>query len=63
GGYRRLTLRAGERRRVTVRVAARTLSSWDPKRHDWVLGTGLRDVWVGASAGDLRLRTRAGVTR
>ncbi|MFI9831276.1 beta-glucosidase [Streptomyces sp. NPDC051913] len=63
GGYRRLTLRAGERRRVTVRVAARTLSSWDPKRHDWVLGTGRRDVWVGASAGDLRLRTRAGVAR
>ncbi|NUS76083.1 MAG: beta-glucosidase [Streptomyces sp.] len=63
GGYRRLTLRAGERRRVTVRVAARTLSSWDPKRHDWVLGTGLRDVWVGASAEDLRLRARAGVPR
>ncbi|AZP16248.1 glycoside hydrolase family 3 protein [Streptomyces aquilus] len=63
GGYRRLTLRAGERKRVTVRVATRTLSSWDPERHDWVLGTGRRDVWVGASAGDLRLRTRAGVAR
>jgi len=63
GGYRRLALRAGQRKRITVRVAARTLSSWDPERHDWVLGTGRRDVWVGASAGDLRLRTRAGVTR
>ncbi|MFJ8111466.1 beta-glucosidase [Streptomyces sp. NPDC096132] len=56
-GYRRLTLSAGERRRVTVRIAARTLSSWDTGRHDWVLGTGLRAVWVGASARDLRLRT------
>ncbi|MFE6281513.1 beta-glucosidase [Streptomyces sp. NPDC057877] len=57
GGYRRLAVRAGERRRVTVRVAERTLSSWDPRRHDWVLGTGRRAVWVGASSRDLRLRT------
>ncbi|MDU8999074.1 beta-glucosidase [Streptomyces mirabilis] len=55
-GYRRLTLRAGERRRVTVRLDARTLSSWDAGRHDWVLGTGRRAVWVGSSSRDLRLR-------
>ncbi|MGI5198507.1 beta-glucosidase [Streptomyces sp. CA-288835] len=61
GGYRRLALRAGEERRVTVRVDERTLSSWDPERHDWVLGTGRRTVWVGASAGELRLRTVAEV--
>ncbi|MFF7471942.1 glycoside hydrolase family 3 N-terminal domain-containing protein [Streptomyces sp. NPDC008092] len=61
GGYRRLGLRAGERRRVTVRVAARTLSSWDARHHRWTLGTGRRTVWVGASAGDLRLRTGARV--
>ncbi|MDH6221373.1 beta-glucosidase family protein [Streptomyces pseudovenezuelae] len=63
GGYRRLALRPGERRRVTVRVDARTLSSWDAKRHDWVLGTGRRSVWVGASSGDLRLRTNVEVAR
>ncbi|MCX5244409.1 glycoside hydrolase family 3 C-terminal domain-containing protein [Streptomyces sp. NBC_00201] len=61
GGYRRLTLRAGERRRVEVDVAARTLSSWDPRRHHWVLGTGRRPVWVGASSRDLRLRTNVEV--
>lgn len=63
GGYRRLALRAGERRRVTVTVKRRSLSSWDPERHDWVLGTGRRTVWVGASAGDLRLRTTVEVTK
>ncbi|MFI9172351.1 beta-glucosidase [Streptomyces lincolnensis] len=63
GGYRRLTLRPGQRSRVTVRVAARTLSSWDPQRHDWVPGTGRRRVWVGASARDLRLRTSVEVGR
>ncbi|WP_217551865.1 beta-glucosidase [Streptomyces sp. GbtcB6] len=61
GGYRRLALRAGERRRVTVRVAARTLSSWDARHHRWTLGTGRRTVWIGASSGDLRLRTGARV--
>ncbi|MCX4879241.1 beta-glucosidase [Streptomyces sp. NBC_00847] len=61
GGYRRLTLRPGERSRVEVEVAARTLSSWDPKRHHWVLGTGRRPVWVGASSRDLRLRTHVEV--
>ncbi|MER6133215.1 glycoside hydrolase family 3 C-terminal domain-containing protein [Streptomyces sp. NPDC001815] len=61
GGYQRLALKAGESRRVTVRVDERTLSSWDPKRHGWVLGTGRRTVWVGASSGELRLSTRAGV--
>ncbi|MFF1448927.1 beta-glucosidase [Streptomyces sp. NPDC058274] len=62
GGYQRLALRAGERRRVTVTVAARTLSSWDAERHAWVRGTGRRTVWVGSSSRDLRLRTTAEVT-
>ncbi|WP_328497728.1 beta-glucosidase [Streptomyces sp. NBC_00414] len=60
-GYRRLALAAGESRRITVPVDERTLSSWDARRHDWVLGTGRRTVWVGASSRDLRLRTTAAV--
>lgn len=63
GGYRRLALGPGEHRRITVHIAARTLSSWDPERHDWVLGTGRRSVWIGASAADLRLRTTVEVTK
>ncbi|MER5305217.1 glycoside hydrolase family 3 C-terminal domain-containing protein [Streptomyces lasiicapitis] len=55
GGYRRVALRAGEARRVTVRVAARTLSLWDSGRHDWVLGTGRRTVQVGRSSRELLL--------
>ncbi|MDQ1040246.1 beta-glucosidase [Streptomyces sp. V3I8] len=61
GGYRRLALAAGRSRRITVRVDERTLSSWDPRRHGWVLGTGRRTVWVGASSRDLRLRTTVAV--
>ncbi|AXE84375.1 glycoside hydrolase family 3 C-terminal domain-containing protein [Streptomyces sp. Go-475] len=56
-GYRRLALRAGEERRVTVHVEPRALSSWDADAHDWVLGTGVRTLWIGASSRDPRLRT------
>ncbi|MFJ7066100.1 beta-glucosidase [Streptomyces sp. NPDC101115] len=60
-GYRRLELAAGERRRVTVPVAARTLSSWDPARDGWVLGTGRREIRVGSSSRALVLRAEARV--
>ncbi|MEU3078253.1 glycoside hydrolase family 3 C-terminal domain-containing protein [Streptomyces laurentii] len=60
-GYQRLRLAPGERRKVTVSVTARTLSSWDEARHRWVLGTGAREVAVGASARTLTLRARAAV--
>ncbi|MFF7178803.1 glycoside hydrolase family 3 C-terminal domain-containing protein [Streptomyces sp. NPDC008121] len=54
-GYLRIDLEPGERRRVTVPVSARTLSSWDVARHDWVLGTGRRTVRVGSSSRAPRL--------
>ncbi|MFD7974941.1 beta-glucosidase [Streptomyces sp. NPDC059071] len=60
-GYRRLELAPGERRRVTVPVAARTLSSWDPARDGWVLGTGRREIRVGSSSRALLLRAEARV--
>ncbi|MFI6106572.1 beta-glucosidase [Streptomyces sp. NPDC051310] len=60
-GYRRLELPPGRMRRVTVPIAARTLSCWDPARQAWVLGTGTRTVRLGTSARDLRLTVRARV--
>ncbi|MFJ5548864.1 beta-glucosidase [Streptomyces sp. NPDC093225] len=58
-GYHRLTLAPGRARRVAVTVEPRTLSSWDPARHAWVLGTGSRTVYVGRSSRELPLRARA----
>ncbi|MEU5688957.1 glycosyl hydrolase [Streptomyces venezuelae] len=52
GGFERVALRAGQRRRVTVHVDRRTLSAWDAERHGWVLGTGRRAIQVGVSAGE-----------
>ncbi|MFV0131007.1 beta-glucosidase family protein [Streptomyces sp. HMX112] len=60
-GYRRVELRPGEVRELTVPIAARTLSCWDPARPGWVLGTGSRPVWLGTSSRDLGLTTRATV--
>ncbi|MEU8617629.1 glycoside hydrolase family 3 C-terminal domain-containing protein [Streptomyces sp. NPDC048623] len=60
-GYRRFTLAAGRWRRISVPVAARTLSSWDRARHDWVLGTGRREIRVGSSSRNLPLRAMAAV--
>ncbi|MFC8919316.1 beta-glucosidase [Streptomyces sp. NPDC057116] len=60
-GYRRVTLEPGQARRVTVPITARTLSSWDPARHGWVLGTGTRTVRLGTSAREVRLTARARV--
>ncbi|MEV7523782.1 glycoside hydrolase family 3 C-terminal domain-containing protein [Streptomyces sp. NPDC091371] len=58
-GYRRLTLAPGAAERVTVDVDARTLSSWDPERRTWVLGSGRREVFAGRSSRELPLRAKA----
>ncbi|MFD7342152.1 beta-glucosidase [Streptomyces violascens] len=68
-GYRRLELEPGREQRVSVRISARSLSSWDPERHGWVFGTGTREVSVGVSAreprlvGPGRVRSRAAAGR
>jgi beta-glucosidase len=56
-GYRKVFLRPGESRRVTVFVDKRQLSYWDSAVHGWRVGTGQRDVWAGDSSADLPLHT------
>ncbi|MFB6560949.1 beta-glucosidase [Streptomyces sp. NPDC056400] len=58
-GYRRLALAPGEAERVTLDISERALSSWDPERHAWVLGSGRRQVFVGRSSRELPLRSKA----
>lgn len=53
--FDRVELRAGESRRVTVRVAERQLSYWDTDRGRWVRPDGRRAVYVGSSSRDIRL--------
>ncbi|TGB08552.1 glycoside hydrolase family 3 N-terminal domain-containing protein [Streptomyces sp. MZ04] len=53
--FDRVELRAGESRRVTVRVDERQLSYWDTDGARWVRPEGRRAVYVGASSRDIRL--------
>ncbi|MEV6751535.1 glycoside hydrolase family 3 N-terminal domain-containing protein [Streptomyces sp. NPDC051214] len=53
--FDRVELRAGESRRVRVRIAERQLSYWDTERGHWVRPEGRRAVYVGSSSRDIRL--------
>lgn len=58
-GYRKLTLEPGAAQRVVLDIDARTLSSWDPEQHAWVVGSGRREVFAGRSSRELPLRAKA----
>jgi len=55
-GFERITLRPGETRTVTFRVAPERLAFWDEKRHAWTIEPGTFDVRVGSSSSDVRLK-------
>ena len=59
-GFARVELAPGEAREVTVRVEPRALSYWSSATNDWVLPPGAREVMIGASSRDLRLRGSIG---
>jgi beta-glucosidase len=54
--FRRVHLRAGETKSVTLRVPIGNLAHWDVTRGKWVVETSTYDLLVGASASDIRRR-------
>ncbi|MFE7777931.1 beta-glucosidase [Streptomyces sp. NPDC057445] len=54
-GYTKVTLAAGQEKRITVPVDARQLKYWDARGHAWQDAPGARAVAVGSSASDIRL--------
>jgi beta-glucosidase len=54
-GFQRIKLNEGNSRDVTIRVEPRQLSYWSTPKHDWVLATGYRPVYVGSSSRDIKL--------
>ncbi|MBP1703243.1 MAG: glycoside hydrolase family 3 domain protein [Chloroflexi bacterium] len=54
--FDRISLAPGHWQDVTLHVTPRALSYWSADVHDWVLGTGLREVSVGSSSRDLGLQ-------
>jgi len=54
-GFERVTLRAGESRRIQLKVDQRSLSYWSPRDQAWRIPTEARGVRVGGSSRDLPL--------
>jgi beta-glucosidase len=54
-GYRRVSLKPGETRRVELPVAASSLAYWNPETHGWVVEGEPVLLQVGASSADIRL--------
>jgi beta-glucosidase len=56
--FQRLEIPAGASRHVTLHVGLRELSYWSTEDGGWKVAPGERDVMVGASSRDIRLRGR-----
>lgn len=54
--FKRVHLKKGETKQVTVPVAVRTLACWDVQKHQYVIEPGKYELQVGASSKDIRLR-------
>ena len=55
-GFERIELAKGERRDVTIHLGSRALSVWSSEQHAWAPGEGRREVFIGSSSRDIRLR-------
>jgi beta-glucosidase len=56
-GFERVELEPGRSRQVVIHIGARALSYWSTARHDWAMPEGSREIYVGSSSRDIRLRT------
>ncbi|MBC7784823.1 MAG: glycoside hydrolase family 3 C-terminal domain-containing protein, partial [Burkholderiales bacterium] len=56
--FQRVPLNAGEKKSVTLTVAADQLSYWDEKTHGFVVPAGPVELFVGASSEDIRQQER-----
>jgi beta-glucosidase len=54
-GFDRISLAPGQRKHVTIEVAARAFQYWDVGTHDWTTAWGNRTISVGSSSRDIRL--------
>ncbi len=57
GAFERVTLAAGESKKVTLHVAPRSLEYWSTAKQQWIRSAN-RTLHVGASSRDLKLSTK-----
>ena len=59
--FTHVVLKPGENRRVTLDVPVKNLRYWDEDKYEWQLEAGNIEIQVGASAGDIRLKTQVAI--
>ncbi|MDO5442913.1 MAG: glycoside hydrolase family 3 C-terminal domain-containing protein [Bacteroidia bacterium] len=55
--FKRVPLKAGESRKVTLTVPVSELCHWDVEKNGWSLEGGRLDIMVGSSSKDIRLKS------
>jgi beta-glucosidase len=59
--FSHVALKPGETRMVTLEVPVKNLRYWDEEIYGWQLEEGNVEILIGASAGDIRLKTQVGI--
>jgi beta-glucosidase len=49
-GFRRITLKPGERKTVELKLDTNELGFWSPQTHKWSIEPGTFDLWVGTDS-------------
>lgn len=55
-GFRRLALRPGETRTVTLGLKGEQLAHWDVSRHKFLVEGGSAEIMIGSSSADIKLK-------
>ncbi|WP_348268497.1 beta-glucosidase BglX [Edaphobacter paludis] len=49
-GFRRITLKRGDKQTITLQLDTRDLGFWSPQTHHWSIEPGTFDLWVGTDS-------------
>jgi beta-glucosidase len=49
-GFRRITLKPGDRQTVELTLDTKELGFWSPQTHEWSIEPGLFDLWLGTDS-------------
>ena len=52
--FQRVTLKAGETKKVTLTFPVEELAHWDIEKNDWVIENGQFEILVGSASDDIR---------
>lgn len=56
-GFKKIYLRPGQTKHVTIRLSKKALSYWDTAKNRWVVPDGRYHIMIGSSSRDIRLQT------